>query len=225
MRLAMLPGTVCPDTAMPSLTRKSQTNRAQRRDEIRNRLLQAVERMLAEGESYTELSVERMVSEANISRSTFYVYFEDKGDLLRAWFGEINEELAESAAKWWELGAGAKRDDLRSALAGIVHTYRPHVALMAALYDASAYDTNVRELVDEMVATNIAGLRKHMKLGQKEGFIDDTLPPAETASWLTLMAERGLHQLVRTASGAELERLIDAYTGIVWNTLYAPTRR
>lgn len=210
---------------MPSLTRKSQTNRAQRRDEIRNRLLQAVERMLAEGESYTELSVERMVSEASISRSTFYVYFEDKGDLLRAWFGEINEELAESAAKWWELGAGAKRDDLRSALSGIVHTYRPHVPLMAALYDAAAYDTNVRELVDEMVATNIAGLRKHMKVGQKGGFIDESLPPAETASWLTLMAERGLHQLVHTASGPELERLIDAYTGIVWNTLYAPTRK
>jgi AcrR family transcriptional regulator len=210
---------------MPSLTRKSQTNRAQRRDEIRNRLLQAVERMLAEGESYTELSVERMVSEANISRSTFYVYFEDKGDLLRAWFGEINEELAESAAKWWELGAGATRDDLHEALAGIVNTYRPHVALMAALYDAAAYDAGVRELVDEMVATNTAGLRKHMKLGQKEGFIDGSLPPAETAGWLTLMAERGLHQLVRTASGAELGRLIDAYTGIVWNTLYAPTRK
>jgi hypothetical protein len=39
------------------------------------------------------------------------------------------------------------------------------------------------------------------------------------------MAERGLHQLVRTASDAELARLVDAYTAIVWNTLYAPTRR
>ena len=38
------------------------------------------------------------------------------------------------------------------------------------------------------------------------------------------MAERGLHQLVRTATDAELERLVDAYAGIVWNTLYAPVR-
>jgi hypothetical protein len=29
---------------------------------------------------------------------------------------------------------------------------------------------------------------------------------------------------VRRAREAELERLIDAYTGIVWNTLYAPMR-
>jgi AcrR family transcriptional regulator len=210
---------------MPSLTRKSQTSRAQRRDEIRNRLLKAVERMLGEGESYTEVSVERMVSEAKISRSTFYVYFEDKGDLLRAWFGEINQELAESAAKWWDLEADAKRDDLRAALGGIVNTYRPHTSLMAALYDAAAYDTGVRELVDDMVGANTAGLRKHIKAGQKAGFIDDQLPPEQTAEWLTLMAERGLHQLVRTASAGELEKLIDAYTGIVWNTLYAPTRK
>jgi AcrR family transcriptional regulator len=210
---------------MPSLTRKSQTSRAQRRDEIRNRLLKAVERMLADGESYTEVSVERMVSEAKISRSTFYVYFEDKGDLLRAWFGEINQELAESAAKWWDLGPDAKRDDLKAALGGIVGTYRPHTALMAALYDAAAYDTGVRELVDDMVGANTAGLRKHIKAGQKAGFIDGDLPPEQTAEWLTLMAERGLHQLVRTASPSELEKLIDAYTGIVWNTLYAPTRK
>ena len=42
---------------------------------------------------------------------------------------------------------------------------------------------------------------------------------------LPTAAERGLHQLVRTAGDAELERLIDAYTAIVWNTLYAPARR
>jgi hypothetical protein len=38
------------------------------------------------------------------------------------------------------------------------------------------------------------------------------------------MSERGLHQLVRQATDAEVDRLVEAYTAIVWNTLYAPTR-
>src|SRR4051812_18873297 len=53
---------------MPSVTRKSQSSRSARLDEIRNRLLEVVERMREEGESYTELSVERLVGEAGMSR-------------------------------------------------------------------------------------------------------------------------------------------------------------
>jgi len=210
---------------MPSVTRKAHSSRAARRDEIRNRLLEVVERLLEEGDSYTELSVERLVGEAGMSRSTFYVYFEDKGDVLRAWFGEITAELAAAARDWWALDGDATRDDLRAALAQIVTTYRPHTTLMAAVYDAAAYDAGVRELVTEMMGWNIAGLRNHIKSGQKAGFVDPDLLPQQTAAWLQWMAERGLHQLVRNASPAEVERLIDAYTSIVWNTLYAPARR
>lgn len=209
---------------MPSVTRKSQSSRSERRDEARRRLLGVVEKLLEDGESFTEISVERLVSEAGMSRSTFYVYFEDKGDLLRAWFAEITAELSDAASGWLTLGADATRDDLRAALERVVKTYHPHTTLMAATYDAAAYDTSVRELVEAMMDGNVGGLRKHIKTGQAGGFVDPSLPAAQTAAWLTWMAERGLHQLVRTASPAELEKLIDAYTGIVWNTLYAPTR-
>jgi AcrR family transcriptional regulator len=210
---------------MSSVTRKTQSSRAKRRDETRARLLDVVERLLADGESFTEISVERLVSEAGISRSTFYVYFEDKGDLLSAWFTEIIDELVEASAQWWELDGSSTRDDLRAVLDRVVRTYRPHTALMAATYDAAAYDASVRELVETMMANNTATLRKHMRVGQKEGFIDPALPAPQTSQWLTWMAERGLHQLVRRASDSELDGLIDAYTSIVWNTLYAPTRR
>jgi len=82
----------------PSVTRKkTQGSRAERRDQIRHALLDAVEQLLEEGESFTELSVERLVSRAQISRSTFYVYFEDKGDLLSAWLTEIISELTAAA--------------------------------------------------------------------------------------------------------------------------------
>jgi AcrR family transcriptional regulator len=209
---------------MPSVTRRRQSSRAQRSEEVRGRLLAVVEQLLEQGDSFTELSVERLVSEAGISRSTFYVYFQDKGELLRAWFIGIEAELESAARDWWGLDSSSRREDLRDALDKVVRAYRPHTTLMAAMYDAAAYDPGVRELVETMMAGNIAGLRKHIRAGQREGFIDPALPPQQTAQWLTWMAERGLHQLVRTASDTELERLIDAYTAIVWNTLYAPAR-
>jgi AcrR family transcriptional regulator len=208
--------------AVPSVTRRRPPSRDARRDDVRDRLLAVVERLLAAGEGYTEISIERIVAEAGMARSTFYVYFADKGDLLRAWFGEINGELRAAALGWWQLQPPVAFDDVRSALAGIVHTYRPYTPLMAAVYDTAAYDPAVRELVTVMMAENAAGLRTHVRRGQRAGFVDPTLAPRETAAWLTWMAERGLHQLVRDAGDAEVERLVDAYARIVWNTLYRP---
>jgi AcrR family transcriptional regulator len=206
---------------MPSVTRRSHGNRAQRREQVRRRLLGVVEELLKGGESYAEISVERLVSEANLSRSTFYVYFEDKGDLLRAWFAQVVEELEDAAGAWWKLDQTATREDLRAALARIVHAYRPHTTLMAALYEMAPYDATVRTEVTAMMSSNIGGLRRHVQRGQKQGWIDPGLLPAETAAWLTWMAERGQHQMVLGAGDAEVEKLIDAYTDIVWNSLYA----
>jgi TetR/AcrR family transcriptional regulator, ethionamide resistance regulator len=207
---------------MPSVTRRRPTGRGTRRNEVRGRLLAVVERLLADGEGYTEISVERLATEAGIARSTFYVYFADKGDLLRAWFAEITDELRDAAMGWWQLPPPPGYDDVRSALAEIVAAYRPHTPLMAAVYDTAAYDPAVRELVTAMMNENMAGLRTHIRRGQREGFIDPALAPPEAAAWLTWMAERGLHQLVRGASDAEVQRLVDAYARIVWNTLYRP---
>ena len=215
---------------MPSVTRKTQGSRAERRDQIKTRLLSAVESLLADGENFTELSVERLVTLAGVSRSTFYVYFEDKGELIRAWLAEIISELDVAAEAWWSLGAGGgpnstvSWDDLRAALSRVVTVYRPHTTLMAAAFDAAAYDPGVREQVETMMERNIAGLRKHIRAGQAGGWVDERLLPAQTAAWLQWMAERGLHRLVREATDDELARLVDAYTTIVWNTLYAGAR-
>jgi TetR/AcrR family transcriptional regulator, ethionamide resistance regulator len=210
--------------AMASVTRRSQSSRAARRDEIRDRLLEVVQGLLDEGESFTEISVERMVQAAGMSRSTFYVYFQDKGDLLRAWFGGIEAEIAEAVSGWWAIDGTSTRDDLRAALDNLVSVYHPHGPLMAATFDAAAYDPSVRELTSAMMARNIASLRKHIRTGQKAGFVDPALPPAETAMWLTWMAERALHVFLRDLRRTQLRAHVDAYVAIIWNTLYAPAR-
>ena len=68
---------------MPSVTRKPQAKRQERREQIERRLLDATERLMRDGASFTELSVDRLSTEAAMSRASFYIYFEDKGHLLR----------------------------------------------------------------------------------------------------------------------------------------------
>src|SRR5881628_1602946 len=105
---------------MPSVTRKPQAGRQERRGQIERSLLDATERLMADGASYTELSVDRLATEAGISRATFYIYFEDKGHLLRRLTRQVFDDLAGSGEKWW--GVAHRRDpaDAVAAITGIV---------------------------------------------------------------------------------------------------------
>jgi len=206
---------------MTSVTRKTHNSRAERRDELRRRLLTAVEQLLNEGDSYTELSVERLVNEAGISRSTFYVYFEDKGDLLRALMEDVIGQIVASAQQWWDLPPDATRADVHDALRHLIDTYRPHRVLMSAVVDASSYDAKVREQFSGIMQIVTAEVTGHIESGRESGFVRSDIDPEPTAAWLTWMAERGLQQLCGPAHGDDLDEISDALTAVVWNTLYA----
>jgi TetR/AcrR family transcriptional regulator, ethionamide resistance regulator len=195
-----------------------------RRDQLRTQVLSIVEQQLRAGATYADVSVANVVAEAGISRSTFYAYFVDKTTLLRTWYAEFTEVILDAAQAWWSLNGTATKDDVRAALERIMDAYRAHPELMAATHEAIGTDHGVRKAVDDAMRRYIDGLRRHIKNGQAGGFIDPSLPAAETAYWLQWMAERGLHQMVRAESEAGQERLAEAYASIVWNTLYAPTR-
>jgi AcrR family transcriptional regulator len=205
---------------MPSITRNTQSSRAQRREEIRDRLRTAAEQLMAHEESYTELSVERIVREAGISRATFYVYFEDKGDLLRALAEDFIDRILVAAAHWWHLTAELTKADLRLAMREIFDAYIPHKVVMAAVVEVASYDAGLRTLFGDLLDRTIAKVAEHIEIGQEEGFVAKDLDPEHTAAWLTWMAERGLYQLVAPANDAAIERLLDAITDITWNTLY-----
>jgi TetR/AcrR family transcriptional regulator, ethionamide resistance regulator len=196
-----------------------------RRDELRARVLSIVERQLRSGATYADVNVASVVAEAGISRSTFYAYFVDKTTLLRTWYGEFTQVILDAVQSWWSLDGTATKEDVRAALERIMDAHRAHPELIAATHEAIGTDHGVREAVDDAMHRYIDGLQAHIETGQADGFIDPSLPAAETAYWLQWMAERGLHRMVRAGSESTQERLAEAYAAIVWNTLYAPTRR
>jgi TetR/AcrR family transcriptional regulator, ethionamide resistance regulator len=196
-----------------------------RRDALRAQVLSVVEQQLRSGATYSDINVATVVAEAGISRSTFYAYFVDKTTLLRTWYAEFTQVILDAAQAWWSLDANATKEDVRAALERIMDAYRAHPELIAATHEAIGTDHGVRDAVDATMRRYIEGLRAHIEAGQAGGSIDPSLPAAETAYWLQWMAERGLHQVVRAESTSGQERLAEAYGGIVWNTLYAPTRR
>ncbi|WP_205698865.1 TetR/AcrR family transcriptional regulator [Conexibacter sp. SYSU D00693] len=204
-----------------SATDRRAAARSGRRAELGTKLLPAVERLLADGASFTELSVDELLAEAGVARSTFYKAFEGKGDLLVEWLGQIVDELEQAADAWFTLGGDARREELAAALAETMRAYAPHAVVMSAAYEVAPFDAAVGAALHDLSTRGVAGLRQHLKRGQREGWVDAALPADETATFLTAMGERAYQQLRRLGAEHDLDRLRAAHTDLVWHALYA----
>ncbi len=132
-------------------SRRPQAKRQERREQIERQLLDATDRLMADGTSFTELSVDRLATEAGISRASFYIYFEDKGDLLRRLARQVFGDLTEDAAQWWTVAGRRDPADIRSAMTRIIASYRRHQPVLIALNEMAGYDAAVGETYRELL--------------------------------------------------------------------------
>ena len=209
---------------MPSVTRKPQANREQerqqRREQIERQLLDATERLMRDGASFTELSVDRLSSAAGISRASFYIYFEDKGHLLRRLANQVFADLAGSAERWWGVAGRHDPADVRAAMDGIIASYRRHQPVLVALNEMAGYDPLVAATYRNLLTAVTGRMTRVIEEGQTDGSIRPELAAATTASALTWMVERACQQNLPVKPRHYDAELAATLAEIVWGALY-----
>lgn len=199
---------------MPSVTRRSPSSTRRAGAELR--LIEATERLLAEGTSYIGLSVEQLCSEAGVARSTFYVHFRDKGDLVTRVAERMLDQLSEAAGAWWVPGAG--RSELLDATRQLVGVYARHRAVFAALTETAAYDGELRAVQEAMVDAHAEPLARFIDAGRERGEVRD-LHTRETVVALVGMVQGACARLAGDDAD-ELDRVAETITAITWHSLY-----
>ena len=183
---------------MATLSRRHEPTSA-KRAEIEARVLEATEALLAEGASFTDLTIERIATRAGISRTAFYFYFHDKRQLLMRLTEDVAELLYAEAEAWWS----GERDgvaQLSDALASVVGMYREHDVLLRAVVEAAAVDDAVGAFWRALVGRFVEASRRRIDIEQAAGRIGP-MPAEEVAFDLSWMVERACYQrLVRGES-------------------------
>lgn len=179
------------------------------------KLLAAVESLHERGFAYGDVSVERLITEAGVTRSTFYSYFEDKDALLRDLAGTVLDQLLEP---WFAIEPQGSKEDLRRGIDGIFRAYREHRVIMVAIDEPIPGGSAEREF-EGLMARSATAVAAYIKAGQRSGTVDATLDAATLSALLMWMSERGLAKLVANAETRELDALADALTEIFWRTL------
>jgi TetR/AcrR family transcriptional regulator, ethionamide resistance regulator len=157
------------------------TTARQSRQESRERIVRAVE-LLVRKRSYSELTVDEVMSEAGLGRTIFYRHFDDLGDLLMRTSRAAIEELFEAQSSL----VAARPGDVRGALRAAADVYQRHGPLLRCVSEAAA--------VDERIAGGYAAMRERF-----DAFAEQSLREvlgdsehanlAETARALNLMNE------------------------------------
>ncbi|MFE6922043.1 TetR/AcrR family transcriptional regulator [Nocardia sp. NPDC057663] len=204
--------------------RRARATRAERRDQIAQRLLTAAERFVADGTSFTEISVEQLITEAEIARSTFYMYFEDKGALLLELTDRVTVIMGQAALAWLELPPKSSRAELKDALGRVVEAYFAHRHMLAAVAEAAAYDPRVREQYGEVMARRIEFISEHFLEKQRQGAVRPDVDVPSVTPWITWMIERCLYQWLGHDTRSQSEYtdpdFTDGLTSIIWHTFY-----
>jgi TetR/AcrR family transcriptional regulator, ethionamide resistance regulator len=193
----------------------------ERREELARHLIEVIEPLLNTGATYSELSVEQIIRAGEISRATFYVYFQDKGDLLQAMARDIGAEISAAGVAWWEIGDDVTEDMLRERLRPAVGAYLRHAVLLRAVAEASAYDAKVRAAYATLMSDTIARLTEHVEDRRARGLSAAEIDSGRTATWLVWMLERGLYQAVSVAPAGDVDAWLASVARIVWGALYA----
>ncbi|MFF1844882.1 TetR/AcrR family transcriptional regulator [Streptomyces sp. NPDC058232] len=152
-------------------------------------ILAATQRLLVNGANFTELGVQQISTEAGVARSSFYVHFRDKIDLLIRLATQLMAPTFDATSAW-RPSDGLER--LADTFLHIVTFYRQHASVRRALTEVAAYDASVRDFwgreITQFSDWTIAVLRAEQDAGRTSADMD----PVSAAQVIVTGGERAI---------------------------------
>lgn len=201
------------------MTRKP-SSAPERRDAVEQRVVDAVERLLDRGLPFTELSVATIAEEAGIARSTFYVHFADKTELLIRLGQAAMADIVAEGRRWLEVDHAGGIDELTPSIERIIATYRLHERLFDAVLAGTGYDPLVAAFWRSHIEQLVTAGTERLAWAQAEGLVNpdiDIEPLARTVAW---SVERTVSMHVAQRPASDDSALAAALARSLWLMMY-----
>ncbi len=211
---------MCALMAQDSARRGRRDNTREQRD-VRDAILDATEHLLAE-RRFDELSVADILGVAQVSRASFYFYFESKhavlGDLVR----RAVERARAVAEPWVEGEAEPPERALHRGTGEGARLWREHAPVLRAIVENWRSDERLATLWVEMMDGFTAAAAYRIERDRTAGRAPMTAVDARMlASVLTWMSERAYYlAAIGHPAFSDEQRLIDALTAVWLSAIY-----
>jgi AcrR family transcriptional regulator len=204
---------------MPSVTKGKTAHRANRAAAA-TRIVEATDRLLRGGERFTEIPVERLLAEAEVSRSTFYVHFSDKSALLLAVAANSVTDVVSAAASFWVDDRGWKPASAERAILDLIAVYRRHAAVLRTLAEVGAYDDEIREVWRAARGRQEERTAARLRKDQRRGLVPAGIDIPLTASTVMQLIDGGILEHIAHGSPRKDRALAATLARVAWLTCY-----
>ncbi|MEU9382921.1 TetR/AcrR family transcriptional regulator [Streptomyces sp. NPDC048279] len=130
---------------MRPVTRHQADSYAARSAATRVQVTSTLERLLNSGTAFSDISVQRLLEEAGVSRATFYAHFQSKSDALVRLTDSLRESLLELAQLWDPAAGEGGADRLARFFEEVIKIHRAHQGVITAVGEAASYDSAVSD--------------------------------------------------------------------------------
>jgi AcrR family transcriptional regulator len=200
--------------AQTSRRRRARGGRA-----IADSVLDAAEQLLTE-RGLADLTVADVIEKAEVSRGSFYFYFESKEAVVAALLERIIEEVYDASLPWMERGDIAPEPALREAIGASLALWRRHAPILRSTVESWQSDPGIRDLwgdvLERFAVSSAAQIEKDREAGIAVGG-----PPADAlAAALVAMNERCFYLAVAGLGHGSDAELVDALTAIWVSSIY-----
>jgi AcrR family transcriptional regulator len=154
--------------------------------ETRDKLLRTA-RSIFEREGYDATSISSIVEAAEVSRGTFYLYFQSKEDIFRTLAEEIQADLVGLQAWPRKL---RPEEVIERSIATFMVFYRDNARMMAVLEQVATYDPGFRALRRQMRRSVADRAVRFIRDLQRKGVVDADVDPRIAGIALTGMVDR-----------------------------------
>jgi TetR/AcrR family transcriptional regulator, ethionamide resistance regulator len=180
--------------------------------EVELRVFEATERLLRDGAPFTHLALREISQAAGIARSTFYVHFADKSDLLLRLAARAGDDLRDAADGWWRRQRSGGQASLSEMMLQVIQTYRSHATVLAAVDEVAGYDPSVAALWRSRYDRYAQRLCRQLQDDQRAGWVPVDVDVPAAAFIVVWSIERAVSEHVRACDPAEDGALAEALT-------------
>lgn len=203
------------------MARKKKPGPASGRD-VKADIVRAFDGLL-QARRFDELTVADVLEAADVSRSSFYFYFESKHDLLAELIRRAVDVGHEAAEPWLQVGPGDDPEaGVRSGIRDGAVLWREQAHVLRAIVEHWQQDPRLAELWTEMMTGYTRVTAAKIDADRRTGLTrPDVGDPQHVAAALTWLGER-LYYLAAIGLPPfdDQDTLVDTLTTVWMNTLY-----
>lgn len=174
----------------------------------RDKLLR-VAREVFEADGFDGASVSRIVELAEVSRGTFYLYFDSKDDVFRTLADLLQAEILR--AQKWPVD-DPPQEIIRRATARFLEFYQQNAKLMAVLEQVATHDLEFRKLRLSMRRGTARRGEKFIKGMQEQGVVSPTIDARYASVALNGMIDRFAYIWFVLEEDFEMDTAVDTLT-------------